>query len=38
MVLHRRGQSLRPVRAFDIVLGSALAVPSLIHLNWLLTP
>lgn len=35
MVLHRRGESLRPVRAFDIILGLALAVPSLIQLSAL---
>ena len=32
MLLHRRGRSLRPVRGFDIVVGTALALPSLIQL------
>ncbi len=36
MVLHRRGQSMRPVRAFDLLLGLLLAVPSLIQLEALL--
>jgi drug/metabolite transporter (DMT)-like permease len=36
MLLRRRGSSMRPVRAFDIVLGIALAVPSLIQLDALL--
>jgi len=36
MVLHRRGQSMRPVRAFDVLLGLLLAVPSLIQLEALL--
>jgi drug/metabolite transporter (DMT)-like permease len=35
MLLHRRGESLRPVRAFDIIIGLALALPSLIQLNAL---
>jgi drug/metabolite transporter (DMT)-like permease len=36
MLFHKRGKSLRPVRAFDIVIGIALAVPSLIQLSALL--
>ncbi len=36
MVFHKRGRSLRPVRAFDIAIGIALAVPSLIQLSALL--
>jgi hypothetical protein len=36
VVTKRRGESLRPVRAFDIVLGVILSVPSLIQLNALL--
>ncbi len=36
MVLHRRGRSMRPVRAFDVLLGLLLAVPSLIQLEALL--
>jgi hypothetical protein len=35
MVAHKRGESLRPVRAFDIAIGTALAVPSLIQLSAL---
>ncbi len=35
MILHRRGESLRPVRAFDIIIGLALAVPSLLQLSAL---
>ena len=36
IVLHRRGDRLRPVRAFDLIVGLALAVPSLIQLITLL--
>ena len=36
MILHRRGQSMRPVRAFDVLLGLLLAAPSLIQLEALL--
>lgn len=32
MLLRRRGRSLRPVRGFDIAVGTALAVPSLVQL------
>jgi len=35
MLFHKRGESLRPVRAFDIAIGVALAVPSLIQLSAL---
>ena len=35
MLIHKRGESLRPVRAFDIAIGIALAVPSLIQLSAL---
>ena len=35
MIVHKRGESLRPVRAFDIAIGTALAVPSLIQLSAL---
>jgi hypothetical protein len=35
MLLRRRGQSLRPVRAFDLAVGTALTVPSLIQLGLL---
>ena len=35
MLLHRRGDRVRPVRAFDIALGVALLVPSLIQLESL---
>ena len=34
--LKPRGRSLRPIRAFDVVVGLLLAVPSLIQLNALL--
>ena len=33
MLVHKRGASLRPVRAFDIAIGIFLAVPSLIQLS-----
>lgn len=36
MVMRKRGNSVRPVRAFDIVLGTALSVPSLLQLDALL--
>lgn len=36
IVRRKRGQSLRPVRTFDVALGLLLAVPSLLELNWLL--
>ncbi len=36
MLFHKRGESLRPVRAFDIAIGIALAVPSLIQLSGLM--
>jgi hypothetical protein len=36
MLLRRRGERLRPVRAFDLVIGLALTVPSLIQLQALL--
>jgi drug/metabolite transporter (DMT)-like permease len=36
MLLRQRGERLRPVRAFDLVIGLALAVPSLIQLQALL--
>ena len=32
MIFRRRGESLRPVRAFDIAVGTALTVPSLVEL------
>ena len=35
MLFHKRSESLRPVRAFDIAIGTMLAVPSLIQLNAL---
>lgn len=35
MLVHKRGASLRPVRAFDIAIGIALAAPSLIQLSAL---
>ena len=35
MFFHKRGESLRPVRAFDIAIGIALAVPSLVQLSAL---
>ena len=35
MLVHQRGESLRPVRAFDIAIGTALALPSLIQLSAL---
>ena len=38
MILRRRGDRLRPVRAFDIALGVLLAGPSLVQLNTLLPP
>ena len=34
--LKPRGRSLRPIRAFDVVVGLLLAVPSLIQLNALI--
>jgi drug/metabolite transporter (DMT)-like permease len=37
MLLRRRSESLRPVRAFDVVLGLGLALPSLIQLRALLS-
>ena len=36
MFLHRRGDRLRPVRAFDIIVGLVLAIPSLLQLMTLL--
>ena len=36
MLLHRRGESVRPIRVFDMVFGIALLVPSLLRLNALL--
>ena len=36
MMRRKRGHSVRPVRAFDIVLGVALTVPSLLQLDALL--
>ena len=36
MALHKRARSMRPVRAFDVVTGAALAVPCLIQLDALL--
>jgi drug/metabolite transporter (DMT)-like permease len=36
MLLHRRGESVRPIRAFDIVVGLALAASSLIQIEGLL--
>jgi hypothetical protein len=36
MLLRRRGERLRPVRAFDLAIGLALTVPSLIQLRALL--
>lgn len=36
ILTHSRGESLRPVRAFDIILGVLLSVPTLIQLNALL--
>lgn len=35
MLFHKRGESLRPIRAFDIAIGIALAVPSLVQLSAL---
>jgi hypothetical protein len=35
MLVHKRAESLRPVRAFDIAIGVALAVPSLVQLSAL---
>jgi hypothetical protein len=35
MLTRRRGESLRPVRAFDIALGITLAAPSLAELQGL---
>ncbi|MDP8913609.1 MAG: hypothetical protein M3N39_08550 [Pseudomonadota bacterium] len=35
MLFHKRGESLRPVRAFDVAIGTALAAPSLIQLSAL---
>ena len=35
MLFRKRGESLRPVRAFDIAIGIALAVPSLVQLSAL---
>lgn len=35
MLLRRRGESLRPVRAFDLAVGTALTVPSLLQLGLL---
>ena len=32
MALRSRGQSLRPVRAFDLAVGTALTVPTLLQL------
>jgi hypothetical protein len=36
MIFHRRGESLRPVRAFDLSLGALLAIPSLVQLDALI--
>jgi drug/metabolite transporter (DMT)-like permease len=36
MLFRRRGSNLRPIRAFDLVLGLMLAAPSLIQLEALL--
>ncbi len=36
MLLRRRGESVRPIRAFDIAVGVSLAGPSLLQLNSLL--
>lgn len=36
MIFRDRGESLRPVRAFDIIVGILLAAPSLIQLEALL--
>jgi hypothetical protein len=36
MMLRRRGKSVRPIRAFDIIFGTALLVPSLLQLNRLM--
>ena len=35
MLLRQRGESVRPVRAFDLVVGTALTVPSLLQLALL---
>jgi hypothetical protein len=35
-VHRRRGSRLRPIRAFDLILGLALAVPSLVELRIIL--
>jgi hypothetical protein len=35
LLLRRRSQSLRPVRTFDMVVGTILALPSLIQLEAL---
>lgn len=35
MLRRQRGEALRPVRTFDLMLGTALAVPSMIELYWL---
>lgn len=33
---HRRGRKIRPIRAFDVIVGLALAVPSTLELSVLL--
>jgi hypothetical protein len=37
MISHRRGKSIRPVRIFDMVLGTGLLAPSFIQLRALLS-
>jgi drug/metabolite transporter (DMT)-like permease len=36
-LLHRRGRSVRPIRAFDLIVGLMLAGPSLVQLEALLS-
>ena len=36
MLFHKRGESLRPVRTFDIAIGLLLAGPALLELHTLL--
>lgn len=36
ILLRKRGQRVRPVRAFDVVIGLGLSIPALLQLNALL--
>lgn len=36
IILRKRGQRVRPVRAFDVIIGLGLSVPALLQLNALL--